>query len=297
MPFRLPADGPIYTDHVITRCKGLIAHNVWQGLEEIRLSKWLNNFATDEQRYFAARVLDTLMYRSDSQTKSMLTHQFQRTIPDIARHHNLPSELYTAYDQLQANSEPNVRIVPVVPSQQPIMASGPLIARVILKHLNFRRKWIIGHDEVCSTTPFVIFVDDFIGTGTQFSNFLQREGLVRLVRKRRCCYVALAAHKAGIQHLTSTFTDLPVSAVDLLESRNSLFHQQSMAFPDGTNNIDDAKAFYYEMLDEYHVNDSRFRNGYGGLNLAYAFAHAVPNNSTPLLWWPRNANWTPLFTR
>lgn len=297
MPFKLPEDGPTYTDHIITRSKDLIAHNIWQGLEEIRLSNWLNNFATAEHRYFAARVLDTLMYRSESQIQSMATHLFQRTIPDLARHYNLPSELYSAWDRLRAKTEPNIRLVPALPSHHATMASGPLLARLIRKHLNIRREWIIGHDQVRPTTPFVIFIDDFIGTGDQSSEFLQQPGLIRLVHSRRCCFVSLAAHRAGIDHLTSIFPDLPVSAVDLLEPRNGLFHDQSLAFPDGTNTIADARAFYYEMLDSFHINSTKFRDGYGGLDLAYAFSHAVPNNSTPLLWWPQQAGWTPLFNR
>ena len=297
MPFKLPEGGPIYTEHIVARTKDLIAHNIWQGLEEIQLSTWLKNFPTDEHRYFAARILDTLMFRSAPQTKSMVTHLFQRTIPDLARLHGLPSDLYSAYDRLRDRAEPNMRLVPVVPSEDPIMSSGPLIARLTRNHLNFRKKWMIRHQEIKPTTPFVVFIDDFIGTGGQFSKFLQRANLEHLVVERRCCFVTLAAHRDGIEQLKSKFPNLAVSGVDLLEPRNGLFHEQSLAFPDGTNSIDDAKAFYNEMLDEIHVTSPRFRGGYGQLHLAYAFEHAVPNNSTPLLWWSSCANWTPLFKR
>ena len=214
-----------------------------------------------------------------------------------ARHHGLRSELLSAFDRLQTKTEPHIRVVPVVPSQQPTMASGPLVTRGIGKHLDFDRKWMITHNQARSTKHIVVFVDDFVGTGTQFSTFLRRHRLTHLVHERRCCYVAVAAHSTGIQHLRSTFPQLPVSAVDLLEPRNSLFHAESLAFPDGTNAIADARAFYYEMLDSFHIRSSQFRDGYGGLALSYAFAHGVPNNSTPLLWWPQGANWTPLFDR
>ena len=297
MSFELPEDGRTYTEHIIARSKDLIAYNIWEGIEEIRLSKWLNNFRTDEHRYFAARVLDTLIYRSDAQTKSMLTHLVQRTIPDIARHYDLRSELYSAADRLQAKSEPNIRLVPVVPATQPPNPSGPLVTRRISQHLHFQKKWTIKVNQIRSTTPFVVFIDDFIGTGKQFPKFFVQHSLYHLAEQRRCCYVAIAGHSTGIDHLRDKFPKLPVSAVDLLEPRNSLFHEQSLAFPDGTNSIDDAKAFYYEMLSEFHIGHSRFRGGYGDLALAYAFSHAVPNNCTPLLWWPQTANWTPLFDR
>ena len=176
------------------------------------------------------------------------------------------------------------------------MASGPLITRLAQKHLNFRKKWIISHRKIHSTTPFVVFLDDFIGTGTQFSRFMRQANLTHLVTKRRCCYVAVAAHVTGIKNLRDEFPDLAVSAVDLLSARNSLFHPDSLAFPDGTNSIAVARTFYRQMLSTFRI-PHRYHGGYGGLDLAYAFAHAVPNNSTPLLWWPQNTNWTPLFRR
>ena len=297
MQFKLPEDGPIYTEHIISRSRDLITHNIWQGIDEIRLSRWLKNFRTEKQRYFAARVLDSLIYRSDAQTKSMLTHLFQRTIPDIARQHGLPPELYTALDRLQSKTEPNFSLVPVVPSTGSTMASGSLIARIISRHLRIQRKRILGAHEIRRTTPFVVFIDDFVGTGNQFTRFIHQQNLDRLVRNKLCCYVAIAGHSVGIGNLKKKFPKLPISAVDLLGPRNSLFDRHSLAFPDGTNSIADAKSFCHDMLDEFGIGSRKYRDGYGGLALAYAFDHAIPNNCTPLLWWPPRGNWTPLFDR
>ena len=297
MPFNLPNGGRIYSEHVVARAEDLIAHQIWQGIDVLRLKHWLNNFRSAEHRYFAARVLETLIFRSEAQTISMLTHLFHRTIPDLARRFGLPLELCSAFERLKFRIEPNFRIVPVEPSDDAVPPSGRLIAKLIQKQLRFRKEWIIRYGQVSQDTPFVVFIDDLIGTGNQFTNFLKQQNLEHLIEERRCCYVALAAHGDGIRHLKSKFPGLPLSAVDLLEAQNSLFGSDSLAFPDGTNTITDAKAFYYEMLDQFHINNSKFRDGYGGLNLAYAFAHTVPNNSTPLIWWPQNAVWTPLFDR
>ena len=296
MSFTLPPDGPTYTDHIIARSKDLIAHNIWQGIDDLQLSRWLNNFPGAEQRYFAARILDILMYRSDPQTKSMLTHLFQRTIPDIARQHGFGPHLQSVCDRLQSKQEPDLRLVPVTPSPQATMASGPLVTRLAQKHLNLRKQWIIPHRKISPQTPFIVFLDDFIGTGMQFSRFIKQANLTHLITERRCCYVAVAAHATGIKNLRDEFPNFAVSAVDLLSKRNSLFHRHSLAFPDGTNSIGDARAFYRQMLITFKI-PHRYQGGYGRLDLAYAFAHAVPNNSTPLLWWPQNARWTPLFKR
>lgn len=296
MPFALPTDGSTYIDQIITRCKDLINYNVWQGLDELQLDIWLNNFSCDKQRYFAARLLDVLIYLSEPQTKSMLTHLFQRTIGDLARTHNFGSFLQSTSELLQSEHEPHIRVVPVTPDRHSATASGPLLTRLARRHLNIRKKWIISARRIRSNASFVVFLDDFIGTGNQFSRFLRHNRLAHLIEERRCCYLSIAAHSSGINNLRREFPGLAVSAVDLLTEQNSLFDEQSLAFPDGTNCLSDAMSFYREMLKSFHIRP-RYKNGYGGLNVAYAFSHSVPNNSTPLLWWPKNSNWTPLFVR
>ena len=186
MPFSLPPDGRTYTDFVLTRARQLIACNIWGGIEETRLDRWLNNFQGDLRRYFAARILDMLMYRSELQTKSMLAHLFQRTLPDLARARSLPGHLTTAFDLLRRNGDPGLRVVPVEPKAHADATSGGIIARLIRRHLGLGRRWILSHDEVTARTPFVIFVDDFIGTGTQFSRFLSQPHLGDLVSHHRC---------------------------------------------------------------------------------------------------------------
>ena len=88
--FRLPADGDIYVDRVFTRCRDLIGYQLWAGLQRSRLDSWIGNFRTSEERYFAARVLDALIYRSEDQTIALLRQLFRRVIPDSARIRGLP---------------------------------------------------------------------------------------------------------------------------------------------------------------------------------------------------------------
>ena len=59
--FRLPKDGVIYTEAIFNRCRDLIAYNVWAGLERLRLDAWIANFQTQEEKYFAAKVLDEVV--------------------------------------------------------------------------------------------------------------------------------------------------------------------------------------------------------------------------------------------
>ena len=297
MSFQLPTNGEQYTNYIIDRAKALIKCNVWEGINELDLNQWLNNFQSPTNRYFAARILDTLLYRSQPQTISMLKHMFQRTIPNIARQHELPSQLCSAYEHLQRLEEPHIRLVPVIPRPQYTSSSGPLVTRLIDQHLRFNSNWIITLDKIKSTTPFIVFIDDFIGTGDQLSSYLRKHNLEYLVTEQRCCFVALAAHNDGIDRLGSEFKNIRISAVELLDPSVGLFHEQSPAFKDGTNTFTTAREWYNEMLEEFQIKGHRIAEGYGSQCLTYVFSHAVPNNCTPLLWWSKSSKLFPLFHR
>ena len=128
--FRLPPDGSIYADRIFARCRDLIGYQVWSGIQRPRLDAWIANFRTTEERYFAARVLDALIYRSDDQTLALLRELLSRMIPDHARINKLPDRLQQVYSALRdPHVDPGVRVVPVIPPHAPPTKSGPLIAR------------------------------------------------------------------------------------------------------------------------------------------------------------------------
>jgi hypothetical protein len=59
-----------------------------------------------------------------------------------------------------------------------------------------------------------------------------------------------------------------------------------------------ARDFYYDLLDERQIRiDGPDRRGFGHYEIAYAFQHAVPDNSLPILWWSHSEHWKPLFDR
>ena len=55
-----------------TECEQLIKYRIWDGVDSNNLKSWLKNFNTQEERNFAALVLEWLVYRSNEHCKSML---------------------------------------------------------------------------------------------------------------------------------------------------------------------------------------------------------------------------------
>jgi hypothetical protein len=300
--FRLPKDGTIYADSIFSRCRDLVGYQLWSGLQPQRLDAWIANFRTAEERYFGARVLDALIYRSDDQTIALLRQLFSRVLPDYARIHRLTHSLQNAYTVLRHPTiDPRLRVVPVIPPSSSPTKSGAVVARHLKRALRFNEAWIVHPHQVSSligSADAFVFVDDFLGTGTQFSEFLAGTGLDRYMSKACFIYGCLAGHEHGIGTLRNLLPGVHVAAVERLDDTHALFHAESGSFPDGVNTSEEARDYYYELLTNRGIDiTGPNRRGFGHLELAYAFEHAVPDNSLPILWWSDSAQWRPLFNR
>jgi hypothetical protein len=300
--FRLPPDGRIYADRIFARCRDLVGYQVWSGIQRPRLDAWIANFRTAEERYFAASVLDALIYRSDDQTIALLRELLSRVIPDHARINGLPNKLQQVHSNLRdSRVDPGVRVVPVIPPGAPPTKSGPLIARHLKRALTISERWIISPQNVAAAlgvVDTVIFVDDFLGTGSQFSDFLTDTGLISFVPSHCFIYGCLAGHETGINMLRGLFPSLHVAAVERLDASHALFHQDGGSFRDEVNSVECARDFYYGLIDDRRFNiTGPNRRGFGHLEIVYAFEHSVPDNTLPILWWDQSSQWRHLFDR
>ncbi len=302
MAFQLPKDGAIYTESIFGRCRDLIGYDAWSGIAPHRLDTWINNFRTPEEDYFAACVLDGLIYRSNAQTVALMQQLFQRAIPDLARSNTLSPGLSDLYYSLRNGEvDPRVRVVPVIPPGESPAKSGATIARMFRRQLGFHEQWIAHPDEIPSLIGDVdsfVFVDDFLGTGTQFSIFLSDTGLPAHFSSACFIYAPLAGHVTGISDIHSAFANLHIVTVELLDDGHALFSPMSRSFNDGVNSPDDSRQLYYDLLEDRQIKiDGPDRRGFGHFELAYAFEHAIPDNSLPILWWRDSEVWQPLFDR
>jgi hypothetical protein len=298
----VPKHGANYADSVFSRCRDLIRYGVWSGLNTSRLDLWINNFRQPRENYFAARVLDSLIYRSEEQTIALLRQLLERVIPDLARINGLPQCLQRVGNQLgNSRIDPRVRIVPVFPDKADTTPSGPVIARLLRRTQKVNKKWIIYPNDLethLSQIDAVVLFDDFLGTGTQFKTFFSSSRLLERLGDKSIVFGCLAAHQQGIQTLRQELPHVHVAAVEQLDSRHSLFHPTGQVFPDGENSPEAAREFYLELLQRYQIRAAAgLSRGYGELEIVYAFAHNVPNNSLPILWWSRSSQWKPLFDR
>ena len=299
--FQLPKDAAIYTPSIFDRCRLLVAYNVWSGIQQHRLDAWIGNFRTEEERYFAAKVLDSLIYRSKDQTVALMRQLFQRAVPDLERSRSISPSLRNVYDTLRCKTEPNVRVVPVLLPSAPPIKSGGLMGRYLRRTLKFQSDWITdstGVLDFLSDGKAIIFFDDFLGTGNQFAQYVHDAGLTDAVESGKCIYAPLVAHQDGLKMLSDRFPLLGLCTAEKLDERHALFHADAGSFPDDENTVEAARDFYYCLLNDRKIEVNKLeRRGFGYFDLVYAFEDAVPDNSLPILWWSDSPSWQPLFDR
>ena len=305
MGFTVPRDGEIFIEQVLERCRNLISSGIWEGLSQVRLDTWMKNFTSDEERYFGACVLDSLIYRSEKQTVALMQQLFQRTLPDFVRREPPPGSPAAPWlDLLRSpvfGPDPLLRVVPVIRWDDPPAKSGPALARLYRRQLSLNQEWMIWPWQIEYAKRVGInrflFVDDFLGTGEQFCGFAQQFQLSASLQGCYGVYAPLVAHAAGIAEVRRCLPGLHVVAVEVIDDGYSLFSNESPWFDDGVNSPEVAREFYDSLVARlrFPIKPEALR-GFGKLSLAYAFNHATPDNCVPIIWSEGN-NWKPLLER
>jgi hypothetical protein len=263
----------------------------------------MRNFTTDLERYFAACVLDALIYRSKNQTIALIKQLFQRALPDLTRLDPTPlGQIEDWQERLHSQSpvsDPQIRLVAAVRKEDSPTKSAYVMARYMMQSLSIPKRWIIKPWEISRHIDrginIFVFIDDFLGTGSQFKLTLTEENLAPHLSDSYMVYAPLVSHIDGIKSLRSQFKTLRLCPVEVLGESYSLFHPTSHAFNDQLNTPAGARRFYYQILRSKGIEIPRSeRRGIGNLELAYAFEHATPDNCLPILWF-REEPWQPLF--
>ena len=145
----------------------------------------------------------------------------------------------------------------------------------------------------------IVFIDDLLGTGTQFvTEFAVPHHLMALGTRTHLIYAPVVAHDDGIQYIRNNVPNVFVTSAETLGASHAIFGSKGRTFGDGVNSPLSAWKLYSDILSSGGiVLDASERRGFGELELAFFFEHAAPDNSLPIFWWNRSANWKPLVYR
>lgn len=298
---KLPENAENFTETVLTTTNRLIELGFWE-VEHSRLESWWKQFWGVEEKFFAACLLDQIIFRSQSQFEAELRALFRS---------NLGGSIFgSEYDGYLAeilsdrSQDPKIRLVPVICESDPPTKSGPLVLRRLQRILRLNPNWMCWPWQTQKAAQekgvnTIIFVDDFLGSGSQFKKFFdQWEFNSPVMKNTSFFYAPVVAHDSGIVNLSNDLPDLSIAYVEHLGSRQQFFSDETWDdLTQGQISALEAKNWYLDFAKKNGVGSSRSKPlGYGNLELVYGFSHATPNNSLPILW-QSSDKWNPLLER
>lgn len=294
-------DERLYIDGILGRCEKLVRQHIWAGVDQARLGRWFQQFADRDAQLLGACLLDQLIFRSrdqvDAMLKSLVTCSEIQKATGTSLHDN---ELVERLSPRRA--DPRIRLSPVISLDQPPTKSGPYVLRRLQKSLGLNPRWMIWPQSIVAETAAfdtLLLVDDFCGSGQQFSDFLttnQLDSWLQSSPSHKIIYLTLAAHSKGKHFIATNFPAVRVIAAETLSDEHSFF--SGAFFRELPDDVIRTKLSndYQKISTECGLGGRIGSLGYDSMGLTYAFDHGTPNNSLPIYWFD-NEKWMSLLDR
>jgi hypothetical protein len=324
----------MYADEL--RRKIFVLHDtVWERrVGEPALNRWLDNFATDEEKLHALYLLCQMMYFGDREVRELLRAVYRDLyrysfVADLRRTRGRidPSEVNDLFAQHLSRTRFVCLGTPAESSGHlmlPFRQANELAAEsfvtagdILVKDEHLGCQSVPRHIASAVSrgrirlpqrlnSPEVdryVFIDDLCGSGTQATNY-SRDILARAKRLRsdlRFSYYTLLATPDGLKNVRDNTLFDDVDAVFEIDNSYKCFHPDSRYFktaqpPVTAESASSIANKYGETLWPEHPLG--FKNG----QLLLAFAYNTPDNTLPIIWaddhnTSTNAHWQPIFHR
>lgn len=304
----VPPQPELGEEFVLRRCEYFAKVGLWptrgDGFDPER---WLANFRTEEKRH-ALYLLNGFIYMS----KRVVEQVFVEAVRGLSRHvmtaASDSAQLRFAWHELLDS----LIFLPIRGEPPRLEDSGTIFTRVARDRFELDDAALPSEEEAIQRvlarpdTP-VVFVDDFVGTGSQFVRTFKRkhtlpfgeysfEDLAVNGQGRYYCCTVVACSR-GAQLIARRCPTVIVSPGYEFPEVYSVFSPQSVLWPP---DLADSAAHVLEVASRRAgIPDSPGTTadwrGFGGLGLTLAFAHGKPPDATlPLFSW-RSDTWYPLW--
>lgn len=294
---QIPECSSAFSTSVFADCQKLIDAHIWP-IASASYENWTRQFGNPEERFFAASLLCCLNMRSRKQFEAGLVSLFRGSVSRRL----FPNEHDLYLGDLLLRKGSKVRLVPVICDDDPPTKSGPLVMRRLQRLLRCHAStmvwpWcaveLVDEREVDT----IIFVDDFLGGGTQFEKFFKRWDFVSRIPAAKMLYAPVTAHQKGLDHLTGLWPQVDLICGERLNDSHGFFSDDVWSrVGHGTVTANDAAMWYENFANARGIVPTIGHLGVGSLALTYGFEHSTPNNSLPALWY-KSKSWQPLLER
>tara|TARA_B100000123_G_scaffold240484_2_gene193704 strand:+ start:1244 stop:2155 length:912 start_codon:yes stop_codon:yes gene_type:complete len=289
-------------------CEKLTALQAWP-FSKISVEPWLSNFERDD-RPFAAHMVSQFLYLNDQIVDAQFLAAFQN-ISNLMRTDWIG---FTQAHQSWHRFMDNCLIVPVQGEQPNPSDSGYIFARKARQILGIDPCQLIELEDAIhllshgSARP-IVFVDDFVGSGEQFTKTLTRtskkphtfgKSIYKLcaANNTNIYYCNVAVTKLGHDRILRDFPNVILSTGNLIGNEYNWISSDSGMWPNDKRNQGIAIIEKYSKKLGYTDSngDENDWKGFHELGLGLAFEHSTPDASLPIFF-TENDNWKPLVTR
>lgn len=303
----LPPNWNEFRHQSIKNIETLSDQRIW-GIDVDKIKCWLNNFSANEiDRYFALALISSLVYRSETMAKSSYKRFVNSSLPDILSSNSdfEIASLKLWRKELMDGRNPigNLRLHFVGATGSSDVGNGSsdgVITRLLTTEIIHQRFVKIPSKISEDNSDVIVFIDDFIGSGSQFINFAKEVELEKILQEKLVIYAPLMAYQDGIKQIQDKFPKLILSPLELVNSSHSFFSESNVIIKgDHTNSLEDYIDHYADMKKRYCPNMPGW-SGRNGEGLPIVFEWGCPNQTLALLWAntsPKVNDWSSAFGR
>lgn len=264
----------------------------WSNITPLEYKHWLANFdSIPDGQYIACRLLNHMLYYSERDVVKLILDSIDSI---FSQEIVLPLQLEKNFSSLPSENEfaiseaiKRTLIVPISLYNDP-GDSGPYIMRII--HNKF--KPVIPSCHVFNmlysmNTQYdrLIIVDDFIGSGDQFSEFWEEAEIKDGKLLRNWCnengiktyYLSLIGYKKSVMTLQNKYQDVIFICAEELLDTHRVFEQAGFCWSD-IDELNSVREQLTEELKKYGI----LLMGYKGMDFAVSTHDTMPDWSLPL---------------
>ena len=273
------------------------AIGIWPSKVVLDPERWLDNFLEEELEH-ALYLLNAFMYFD----QTLVDQIFSVAIRTVGR-------LMTRVEW--ANFLSSAIVTPVTGEEPNVTDSGHVFARKA-RSLGIPEERIVGPEQACQRIQSgfrgaIIFVDDFVGTGSQFiatwcrTYRTQYESFNNLAAMSRAQFYYCPAFctQLGLRRINQECPEVRVSPGVLIPDNYGTLANDSIIWPSHLQHT--AEDFLRTASVRAGIPDTGGTEpedwrGFAALGLTIAFEDSVPDATLPIMYWEANG-WRPLMRR
>ena len=299
---RLPPH-PMSEELVLAKLRYFTEVQLWPITSRLDPVSWLRNFR-DEERPYAVHILNVFLHLSDPIIDAIFVATIRSLASDVASCATSSGDAHS----LWRNFLSSIRVTYVQGENPRPTDSGHLFSRRA-RLLRIPESRILRPDEALdyiTHNPLdpLLFVDDFVGSGSQmertwmreFTNVESTQGLSFqdvVGPEHYVVYVPIVSTVIGAERLKESCRHLRIFPGHLLDERYSLLSDKSVLWPPNLKGGVSDALYSASVRAGITESESVGWKGFCDLALPISFSHGVPDATLPLVWWDQG-DWAPL---